>query len=182
MTLQDYTQQLKKLSYTTDNLYTRPCGSQNKFSDLSHTLSKSPGKWSMDQLCKSNTRNKAHGGISNVYYHYPNSLHPNKMNSRNSSVPTSVRIRAFSTEEAITNPSAAAMMDAVHTGQHWWASDSNDLSHSRRERDEETDFGGQRGTWRSIITQNSLGKGSSFLYFYSGSVLGCVIAGSNKLP
>lgn len=50
-----------------------PCGSQNKLRVLSHTLSKSPDKWSMDQLCNSNTRNKAHTGISNVYRHYPNS-------------------------------------------------------------------------------------------------------------
>lgn len=110
---------IKKLSYTTDNLYTMPCGAQNKFGVLSHTLSKSPEKWSMDQVCNSNTQNKAHRGISNVYHHYPNSPHPNEMNSRNSFVPASVWIWAYATEEANANASEAAMMDGTRTGQRW---------------------------------------------------------------
>lgn len=104
--------------YTTDKLYTMPHGSQNKFS-VAHTLSKSPAKWSMDQLCNSNTQNKAHRGISSVYHHYPNSPHPNEMNSKNSFLPPSVWTWAHGTEAAITEASEAAVMDGIQTGQCW---------------------------------------------------------------
>lgn len=69
----------------------------------------------MDQLCKSNTRNKAHGRISNVYHYYPNSLHPNERNSGN--LAGCARIWAHSTEETITNTSEAVVMDDIHAGQ-----------------------------------------------------------------
>lgn len=95
-----------------------PCGSQIN-SVFCRTLSKSPMKWSMDQLCNSNTQNKAHMGISSVYHHYPNSPHPNEMNSKNSPLPPTVWVWAHGTEEAITNASEAAMMDGIHTGQSW---------------------------------------------------------------
>lgn len=60
-----------------------------------HSFPKSPEKWSVDQLCNSNTLNKAHRGISSVYHHYPNSPHPNEMNFRNSFVPPSVWVWAY---------------------------------------------------------------------------------------
>lgn len=91
-----------------------------RFVTHTYTLCPNPrGKWSMDQLSNSNTQYKEHWGISNVYHHYPNSPHPNEMNSRNWSEAPGVWIRVWTSEEAVTGAQEAAMMDGVRTGQRW---------------------------------------------------------------
>lgn len=129
-----------------------PCGSQNKFIAVSHTLFRSPEKWSMDQLCTSNTLNKAHRGISSVYHHYPNSPHANEMNSRNS-LPPRVSTQTYSTKKDIKQ---ATMMDDTRVGQlwRWLISLSGNAGHSGCDRNEEKSRSGvRRGIHHTMATQ-----------------------------
>lgn len=133
-----------------------PCASQNKFNGLLHTISKSYEKWSMNHLCNSNTRHKVHSGISSVYYHYPNSLNSNEMNSRNLFVPHVFRCGHVALKSLSHSPQKTTQQWwmtslLVSAGGDWSASEANDLIHTQCDRIEERHtWKSQRGAWQNI--------------------------------